>query len=316
MTVIINGPHGLGDNISQRPFVRAFAEREDVYLRTPWPQLYRDLSGVKCLPAKSRLRTQAKNEARGYTWHEPPAGAKEVSVHYGSRTMLRGSLHDEIERLLPLHGRPYVNDLPDFGPSPVATDRPIAVVRPVTVRSEWSAVARNCRPEYIGEAAGRLRAAGYHVVTVADVEGNAERLLGAAPPADTAFLRGELMVEQLMALIAHAAIVVTPFGFMVHAAIAYRRPMIVVAGGRGQHCAPWKETDPRQDLTRVRFMIPDVYCMCDKPDHDCPKTISEFEHRFARTLDSLRLPAPRPAAAAAEDMQERVRYCDGMLALP
>ena len=57
------GMHGLGDNIYQRAHVRqAVANGSEIYLTTPWPQLYADLPGVRCVRPNSHLRTQAKNE--------------------------------------------------------------------------------------------------------------------------------------------------------------------------------------------------------------------------------------------------------------
>lgn len=297
MTLLIHGMNGLGDNLHQRPFVRAAAEREDVYLATPWPQLYRDLPMVKCVPSQTKLRTQAKNVARSEYQYQAPRGVRELKLSYGSRTMLSGSLHDALESLLPLGaGQAYVHDAPRFGPSPIESDAPYAVVRPVTVRQEWSAAARNCEPSYIGQAAQALQAAGYRVVSVADLEPGKEWLLGQAPPADVRFHAGELEIERLMALIENAAVVVSPVGFAVHAAVAYRTPVICIAGGRGGHCAPWKETDARQDLRNLRWMMPDRYCMCDVQNHACSKTITDFATRFRRVLSSL-IPKERRAAA-------------------
>lgn len=63
--LFIRGMYGLGDNIMQRPFVRAAAEREgQVFLQTPWPELYADLPKVKPVRSMTRLRTQQKNERR------------------------------------------------------------------------------------------------------------------------------------------------------------------------------------------------------------------------------------------------------------
>ncbi|MBS0244790.1 MAG: hypothetical protein JSS20_21680, partial [Proteobacteria bacterium] len=114
-----------------------------------------------------------------------------------------------------------------------------------------------------------------------------EWFVGEPPPAHVRYHAGELPVEQLFAHIQRAAVVVTPVGWALHASIAYRTPVICIAGGRGGHCAPWKETDPRQDLTKVRWMMPDRYCMCDQPAHECTKTITDFRQRFRRALRSL-----------------------------
>mgnify|MGYP001297455383 FL=1 len=41
---LIAGLHGLGDNLMQRPFVRAMAKRVPLlFVQTPWPELYADL---------------------------------------------------------------------------------------------------------------------------------------------------------------------------------------------------------------------------------------------------------------------------------
>jgi hypothetical protein len=296
MSILIRGMSGLGDNLHQRPFVRAAAEREDLYLATPWPQLYRDLPSVKCVPSVTTLRTQAKNQARiRASGMRVPAGTPELRLHYGSETMRTGSLHDTLEQLLPLNGAPYVFDAPDFGRSPVTSIAPVAVIRPVTIRREWSAAARNCEPEYIAQSARILANRGYHVVSVADLKEGEEWILGDEPYADQRFHAGELKLEQLMSLIANAALVVTPVGFALHASIAYRTPVVCIAGGRGGHCAPWKENDPRQDQSAVRWLMPDQYCMCDEPAHSCRKTITDFARRFARAVDTL----PRIAAAKA-----------------
>jgi ADP-heptose:LPS heptosyltransferase len=288
MTLCVHGMHGLGDQLHQRPFIRAAASRETVYLQTPWPQLYRDLPNVYPVKAGSRLRTQAKNEARPFKgWHTFPTGpSRAVRMGYGSATMTKGSLHDALEKLLPLGGQPYIYDAPLFQDA-LRVDKPIAVVRPVTVRKEWSSVARNPLPAYLSVAADALIDAGYHIVTVADIEDGKEWFVDSPPWAHAAFHRGELEIERLFGLIRQASIVVTPVGWCLHAAIAYRRPVIAIAGGRGGHCAPWKETDHRQDLTRVRWMMPDRYCMCDQPAHDCPKEITDFRPRFERALASL-----------------------------
>ncbi|MBS0244527.1 MAG: hypothetical protein JSS20_20335, partial [Proteobacteria bacterium] len=103
MTLVIRGMNGLGDNLHQRPFVRAAAAREPVYLSTPWPQLVADLPNVKPVRSGTTLRTQQKNERRGFVgWHTPPTGAKTIQLGYGSATMAVGSLHDALEKLLPL----------------------------------------------------------------------------------------------------------------------------------------------------------------------------------------------------------------------
>lgn len=285
--IYVRGLQGLGDQIHQRPYIRAACERDEVWLQTPWPELYGDLP-VRCVRWDSRLRTQAKNErATAYEWHAAPGSHTHVMT-YGSESVRRGSIHDALEQCLPLAaGQRWRYDLPWYGPVLVPNGRRVAVVRPVTLRSEWDARARNCRPEYVAEAAQQLLAAGWWVVSVGDFEQGREWADEPLPPASQQYHRGELGVEQLLGLVQHADLVATPIGWALHAAVASRVPVVCIAGGRGQHNAPWKEHDPRQDLSRVRWLMPDRYCMCEQASHDCNKEISDFGARFARALDSL-----------------------------
>ena len=74
---------GLGDNCFNRPFVRAAAARYEIYLDTPWPELYADLD-IKFVRGTRQLRTQQKNMARqpADRWARPPP-MREVKIAYG-----------------------------------------------------------------------------------------------------------------------------------------------------------------------------------------------------------------------------------------
>lgn len=273
--MLIKGMMGLGDNIYSRAFVKNYP---GAYLETPWPELYRDLD-VKCVKPATQLRTQAKNVRRQTGWHRAPFG-RTLTIRYGQSPIidgLRASFKCE----------PQAFDLPDFGPSPV-TGRYV-VVRPVTVRSEWRADSRNPLPDYVFRAADAARAAGYTVVSVADLEDGREWAVGPLPPADLSFHAGELPVEQLMALTQHAAALIGGIGWIVPAAIATGAPALVVCGGQGGWNAPSRITDPVMDLSHLEFLIPDNFCMCREKTHDCDKTISQYDALLARWIE--RLPA-------------------------
>ena len=287
------GMGGLGDNIFQRPFVKVRAAEGATYLSTPWPELYSDIPGLKFVaPWKMELRTQQKNMKRvpdevwepgvprhdrtGTCWYslanrfDPPGIMSEMEHRSG----------------ISLRGR-WSFDLPDFGPSPVRTKRPVAVVRPVTTRKEWMANARAPMPGYVCKAARMLRRAGYYVVVIADIEEPYEWLEGEMPVADRLAVHGEFVVPQLMALIQHAAVVVGGVGFIVPAAIAAGTPLVVIGGGMGGQNAPSLVTDPRMDLERTRFILPDRYCLCRNRGHGCDKEISDFQARFGEALDEV-----------------------------
>jgi ADP-heptose:LPS heptosyltransferase len=231
-----------------------------------------------------RYRTQAKNLARleSFPWATVPRDHRAAYFTYALRRP--GSILDELEKYVPLEGRPFVFDLPDFGPSPVREAKPVAVLRPVTLRAEWKNSARAPRPEYIAQAATVLHHAGFHVVAVADLEDGAEWLEGEMPMADEHLVHGELAAPELLALIQHAAVVVGGSGFIIPTAIAHRTPLVVIGGGQGGHNAPERVTDPRMDTRAVRFVLPDRYCRCTNSRHACDKEIDNFSVRFRAAL--------------------------------
>lgn len=274
--VVIDGMMGLGDNIYQRAFVKNFP---GAYLRTPWPELYKDLD-VKCVKPSTGLRTQSKNVAQQAAWHSAPSTAKPLSINYSGQPIVAG-MSAAFRR------SPQAFDLPDFGQPPVV--EPYVLVRPVTVREEWRSDARNPLPEYISKAAAAARARGYAVVSVADLADGKEWSVGELPVADHTFHRGELSVSQLMALTQHAGAIIGGIGWILPAAIAAKVPALIVCGGQGGLNAPELLTDPGMGLSRIEFLVPDNFCQCKLKRHACDKRISDYDDKLASWID--RLPA-------------------------
>jgi hypothetical protein len=280
---------GLGDNCYSRPFVRAAAAQYEIYLETPWPELYADLN-IKFIRGTRRLRTQQKNIARQpadrWSW-SPPRALREIRVAYPG--LEASSIIQSLEQrwsAVNVKFDPALFDLPDMGPSPVRSDRPIAVVRPVTVRSEWRNEARNPQPEYVAAIAAELMAT-HTVVAVADLAPGEEWMLGELPPAHRHFLFGQLTVRELLALVRDADLVVGGVGWIVPAGLALKTKTFVVFGGHGGHNAPNKITDPRLDLSRIGFAIPEAFCKCTNMLHACNKTIANPMGQFSRWWNSF-----------------------------
>lgn len=285
--VKIRGMRGMGDNIYQRPFIRAEGTKIDVYLETPFPEFYGDLPGVRCLkPGHVGLRTQQKNINRqsSRVWHMIPAGSW-LNLTY-SRDFV-GNVRG-LERVLPLGDSPFIFDLPEFKPLEIKVGRPIAVVRPVTLRNEWLNPARNPLPEYVAQLAEVLMD-DYYVVSVADVEKDHEWILEPEPPAHKKFHRGELRPYQLVSLFRQSALVVGGVGWIVPMALATNTPIFVVGGGQGGHNSPGMITDPRIDLSKFGFAWPDNYCWCMSMRHQCNKKITTLMAQFNRWRNAQRL---------------------------
>ena len=291
LPVLIRGMWGLGDNIFSRPFVRAAAEQYEVQLETPWPELYADLD-IKFVRGTRKLRTQQKNMARqpDDRWSRPSI-VREIKINYSE--LATSSIIRALERrwlALKVKFDPALFDLPDMGPSPVTSDQPIAVIRPVTVRSEWRNEARNPRPEYLAALAAELMAT-HTVVAVADLVPGQEWVVGELPPAHHYFLFGELAVRELLALVRDADLMLGGVGWIVPAGLALKVKTFVVLGGHGGHNAPAKITDPRLDLSRIGFATPERFCQCSNMLHACNKIIADPLGQFHRWSRSFQIAA-------------------------
>jgi hypothetical protein len=294
LPVLIRGMWGLGDNVWQRPFVRAAAAKYDVWLETPWPELYADLD-IKFVRGGRRLRTQQKNMDRqpAGRWSKPPYWMREVKVAYGGAGLEATSIIRALEqrwRALQVEFNPALFDLPDLGPSPVTALRPIAVVRPVTVRMEWRNEARNPRSEYVRALAAALMST-HTVIAVADLAEGREWAVGELPPAHRYLVRGELAVRELLALVRAADVVIGGVGWIVPAGLATRTKTFAVLGGHGGHNAPEKITDPRLDLSGIGFAMPEDFCRCTNMLHNCNKAIADPVGQFSRWMQHLRVAA-------------------------
>jgi hypothetical protein len=282
---------GLGDNIYSRPFVRAATIQYEVDLETPWPELYSDLN-IKFRRGTRRLRTQQKNVLRqpADRWTQPWP-MREITVGYTD--LASHSIIKSLERrwsMLNIGFDPELFDLPEMGPSPIKSERPIAIIRPVTVRKEWCNEARNPRPEYINAIAAELMAT-HTVVAVADIAPGEEWLIGEVPPAHRHFLSGQLAIRELLALVRDADIMVGGVGWIVPAGLALRVKTFVVLGGHGGHNAPAKLTDPRLDLSRIGFARPEAFCECTNMLHNCDKKIADPLGQFSRWWSNLHMAA-------------------------
>jgi len=150
--IYVPGYLGLGDNIYLRPTIRELKKQFDnVYVRTPWPEIFEDLD---ILPVKPNctLRTQRKNEDNYHQWHDTPRGINVINPRYSIRTYRQGlNPCQAFERHVP--STKFDFSMPTFlDEQAIELSQDwgdFAIIRPCTVRKEWSAQARNCIPDYI-----------------------------------------------------------------------------------------------------------------------------------------------------------------------
>lgn len=288
--LLIQGMHGLGDCIYQRSVLQGMLQHGRFYLITPWPELVSDLS-IPCVPPSTRLRTQLKNvERQAGLYQTAPRGLELKGLHYIPHTpkvnMLRG-----LELSAGCTAGPF--DLPPLPPPPLPDIGPYVLMRPNTHRAEWEQRSRSPRNDYLHSISMLLRGR-LARVSVADVDPPHEVFDGDPPRADHIFHRGEFSSLELLSLVRHARLVVGGVGWIVPAALATGTPLLCLGGGRGAHNHPSVLTDPRMDLSRAVFLLPDPYCPCEAKTHGCNKTIPTFDIRIERTLDELLLRGAGP----------------------
>jgi hypothetical protein len=293
----ILGMQGLGDNIYQRAFIHALSRQRDIYLETSWPEFYADLpiKFVRPTGGYSRLRTQNKNVARSrVTWAPRPTTMPRVRNTYQAAFQAGRSIINGMEQSFGIKLEPQLFGLPALPPPPIIrTDKPLAFVRPITVRSEWLNPARNPEPQYIADIVEALRPT-HHIVCVADVAHAAEWFIGVPPNGDSEFIHGELPAMDMLALLAGSDIIIGGMGFIIPAALALKKHCFVVLGGQGGHNAPSRVLDPRLDCSRIGFATPKDFCQCTNMRHNCNKAIPDLMQQFCRFLDR-RFTTPSPA---------------------
>lgn len=281
---------GMGDAIKQRALVRYWMTRRQVWLQTCWPQLYYDLVGplLRLVPNKTVLRTQRKNEtssAKLYAAPQSPSGFEQMRVWYRPEDMRASTM---MQAMLKATNTPRHFD--DFrlpvAPlwsakldgilryrlshlSPRQRARPLMVLRPLVMRTEWGGcAARNPDAAAYRRLFDSIRRH-YTVISVADLVAGVEWLVDGPMGADVEFHTGELSIELLAALCRRAALVYCSPGFAMHLGIAVETSVACVFGGYERarmHAdaaawAPWLGIDT---------IAP---CDCFSHHHACEKRI-------------------------------------------
>lgn len=282
--IYVVGMHGLGDNLHQRAIVRHLMKSREVWLETPWPCVYHDLVGdrLKLVNKGSRLRTQAKNalrEAALFTRSPAPIRARQqtMNVSYSpDRVRAEGSVLGAMSAQCGIPVGDFTLPIPEAWREKAARwteqwkpSKPLLIYRPLNERTEWGGCASR-NPDY--ESYARLIESirhRYFVVSVADLQGGAEWMVGRHIRGDVELHGGELDFETLAALVESAGLVFSSPGFAVILAQAVGTPVCAVFGGYengssfvgGAHLAPYLAVEPIKP------------CNCFSHRHACDKTI-------------------------------------------
>ena len=285
----IVGMHGLGDNLHQRSIVRAYlAKGREVWLETPWPQVYHDLAGprLKLVDKGSSLRTQAKNaraNRAAFTRQRqppsvdvlrqkyPPALVRSEGSVLGAMSKVAGVPVGDFRLPIPKAWR----EKADAWIRRWKPDKPLMIYRPLVERTEWGGCrARNPLRWHYNDLFRSVER-DFFVVSVADLQPGKEWLADHldATLGDVQVHNGELDFETLAALTEMASLVFTSPGFAAVLGQAVGTPTVVVSGGYedGTSFAAGAA------LTPTLAIAPINACNCFRHDHDCPKEIDMAE---------------------------------------
>lgn len=295
-----DGMQGIGDNINQRCFIKALANKgHEIWLKTPLPEIYAGIDNLHFVRTNTPLRTQRKNEqASSVTFEREPPGVPCKRIFYGNGHLQAGGIFDAMEQQFGIV--PAEMDLPHFpAPEiPLPNGKPIALIRPTTERTEWHNASRGPLNEYVDAVAKMLALRGFHVISIADNAPELEWIPDCEPFAHRKLHNGELTITQMLALVERADIVLTGACVISHAALAYQKPMICLQGGNGGNNHHSKITDARcMDLSRALFVYPDNYCRCQEMKHDCDKTISNLPDLVRSFINNVWFEARKRVAA-------------------
>lgn len=294
-TIHVKGMQGIGDTLYARPFIKRLAQDHKLYIETVLPELLADIHGVSFVRPTSTLRTQSLHLLTSTVkFVDLPKVDETIDWNYGHNAQRGKTVPGVIEGLIGKYGTMGIRefrekmDLPSLPGHYLRLPHgmPLAVIRPVTTRTEFPAESRAPNPNYVGWAAKTLKAAGYYVVSIADCDG-AHEVLEHEPPAHLSLHKGELGILGALALIRDASLVVGGSGFIVPAAIAAKTNLFVIFGGRGAYDSPQRIFDIRMDMSKIGWAMPDNFCRCTQLKHDCAKTISNLDDKFYSFMSRL-----------------------------
>lgn len=294
--ILIDSMHGLGDNIYQRPFVKNLVEQgNNVYIRTVLPGIYNDIKGLRFIKPGATYRTQEKSllkESQTIKWCSLPESYEVINPLYDGANLKETSIIQSMKIKFSKYGNmdDLVWDLPYFGWKNNIDNKgkPIAIIRPGTVRNEWRVTTRNADPKYINYSAAVLKEYGYYVISIADVDDINEFLVGQPPAADLVLHKGELGIYSTLDLMSISDVVVGGSGFILPATVSMANPhLFVIFGGRMMYDSPYKVFHPSMNMKKISWATPTNPCYCTLSKHDCNKNILDFDSQFMKFIKEL-----------------------------
>tara|TARA_R110000803_G_scaffold90465_1_gene157867 strand:- start:14915 stop:15832 length:918 start_codon:yes stop_codon:yes gene_type:complete len=285
---------GWGDTLYQRPIIKALlAKHSSLIVETPIPQFFADIDVTFTLPA-FRYRTQEllvkQLDEKAFEWQSPPNGLPIQLAHY-ERDFRKGlTVFEALER----SGNVTITDfdlrmeIPELGEAKKSLSLPkeFVIVKPLTLRKEWSNPSRNCEMESIRTVVKVCKSLGIATVACAST-GLGERLVDHDLRCDIEVTDGSVGFFEWMALGQRAIATVGGVGNILPVGMVTGANTFVISGG---YQDPRQLVDSRFDYVmetsngfwhgqRIFVHTPPQSCNCFNHNHECKKEINQDELR-------------------------------------
>lgn len=282
MNYILDSYFGLGDNIYHIPFVHELAKRGEVYIYTPFPELFKAIKNVYCFRPVTNLKTQNQNMSGNplFSRDHHPSGQR-IRFNYGNNFKAEKTVMQSFEATVPLTGDFYF----EFTPKPSEeaqairnrSDRAgkkLCVMRLPSVRTEWACYSRAPLMKHFQRCIDRLKDE-YYIVTVGDI-GNREEYtepepVGIDEKRDDA-RKNHLGIWDMVALVNMSDLVVSMQCNILPICQILKKRSFFIYGGYVPHRLL---NDER--FYQVGYVEPEPFCFCVQNGHKCRN--KEIDHQ-------------------------------------
>lgn len=282
MSYILDSYFGFGDNIWHIPFVHKLAQKGDVFIYTPFPELFQ-FPNVYCMKPITNLKLQLKNmEGNGLYSHGHKPRGKQIRFNYAEGYKNKLTVIQSFEKVVPLNGDFFFEFTPkqsvkidEILERVKASGKKLCVVRLPSVRKEWANPNRNGKMEYFQLCINALKDR-YYFVSIGDI-GNKEEFDGIEPQGiDECRDRHDvnhLGLWDVMDLINRSDLTLSIQCNMIPICQILRKKAFIIYGGYIPHTPL---SDAR--LYQVGYVEPEPFCFCIEhgvTGHKCNKDIPE-----------------------------------------
>lgn len=296
--LIVESFYGFGDTIFLRPLLIEECKYKDVYVQTPYPELFLNTPVKPIKPGKFLydFANRAMEDAEGY--YPRPKDGKFIRPNYSgedlknyrtiSYSFSKGFSNNVMStRITPT---PYQVEL---GKELIGDLQNVMIVKIPSFRHDWECESRTPKTRYMIECMRIAKNLGFQIISLQDYT------LGdhlGEPDLEEEWmalcdktLHGRLSVNQLIGLVSQVDHVVTYPNFLLPLSIFLDKPVFSIYGGS---IHPVTIIDPRILPSHYSYVAPTPFCHCIGSHHDCNKVIPmhRVEGAYRKFLDTRTLP--------------------------